>query len=79
MATTPGPSAQYKITVRMEYPHKPGWIARISAAIGEAGGVIHAIDLVEIIGAASIRDYSINAHRRSMPTRSSGRRVVWKA
>ncbi len=59
MATTPSPSAQYKITVRMEYPHKPGWIARISAAIGEAGGVIHAIDLVEIRGAASIRDYSI--------------------
>ena len=57
----PAPGAQYKLTARLSYPHKAGWIARISAAIGEAGGVIHAIDLVQISRGMSVRDYSIEA------------------
>lgn len=53
------PSAQYTITIRMEYPHKPGWIGKVSSLVGEAGGAIHAIDLVHISGGMSLRDYSI--------------------
>jgi malate dehydrogenase (oxaloacetate-decarboxylating) len=53
------PSAQYAITLRLEYPHEPGWIARISAVIAKRGGAIHAIDLVNIRRGHSIRDYSI--------------------
>ena len=60
-AGKPSTSAQYKMTARLEYPHAPGWIARIASAIGEAGGVIHAVDLVDISHDMSIRDYSIEA------------------
>lgn len=53
------PSAQYAITIRLEYPHKPGWIARIAATIAEQGGAIEAIDLVEISNGRSLRDYTV--------------------
>jgi len=53
------PSAQFSITMRLVYPHEPGWIARISATIAEFGGVIAAIDLVEIQRGRSVRDYTI--------------------
>jgi len=53
------PSAQYSITVRLECPHKPGWIARVTAVIAEQGGAIGAIDLVNIHKKTSLRDYSI--------------------
>ena len=53
------PSAQYSITARLEYPHEPGWIARITAVIAEQGGAIGAIDLVEIHRQRSVRDYTI--------------------
>ncbi len=53
------PSAQYSITLRLECPHKPGWIARITAVIAGKGGAIGAIDLVHIHKSTSLRDYSI--------------------
>ena len=53
------PSPQYAITVRMEYPHAPGWIAMISGVIAEQGGAIQAIDLVRIHKQRSLRDYTI--------------------
>jgi len=53
------PSAQYSITMRLECPHKPGWIARITAIIAAKGGAIGAIDLVHIHKKTSLRDYSI--------------------
>jgi len=59
MTSKTSPSAQYTITVRMESPHKPGWIGKISSLIGQAGGAIHAIDLVNIGKGTSLRDYSI--------------------
>jgi len=59
MATKITPSAQYGITMRLEYPHAPGWIAKISSVIGRKGGVIHALDLVQIVNGKSLRDYSI--------------------
>jgi len=53
------PSAQYEITIRVECPHEPGWIAKIAGVISEAGGAIGAIDLVQIRKGHSTRDYSI--------------------
>tara|TARA_B100001971_G_scaffold211251_1_gene238612 strand:- start:2899 stop:3156 length:258 start_codon:yes stop_codon:yes gene_type:complete len=32
------PSAQYSVTLRLEYPHEPGWIAAISTVIAQEGG-----------------------------------------
>jgi len=52
-------SAQYSITLRINYPRAPGRIARIAATIGELGGVIGAIDLVQVQGARSVRDYTV--------------------
>jgi malate dehydrogenase (oxaloacetate-decarboxylating) len=59
MPTPERPSAQYEITMRLECPHEPGWIARIAGVIAEAGGAIHAIDLVNIHRGRSLRDYSV--------------------
>ncbi|RMH37472.1 MAG: NAD-dependent malic enzyme [Deltaproteobacteria bacterium] len=56
---TARPSPQYSITMRISYPHEPGWIARIADAIAQRGGVILAIDLVHIHGGRSLRDYTI--------------------
>ncbi|MFQ5877018.1 MAG: NAD-dependent malic enzyme [Acidobacteriota bacterium] len=53
------PTAQYAITMRIEYPHEPGWIARIASLIAREGGAIQAIDLVHIHRGRSLRDYSI--------------------
>ncbi len=53
------PTSQYEITVRLACPHKPGWIAKITAAIGENGGAIRAIDLVHVQSGKSLRDYTI--------------------
>src|SRR3954462_168007 len=40
------PSASYSLTMRVTVPHTPGSFARVAAAVGEAGGMLGAIDLV---------------------------------
>ncbi len=57
--TKPIPSAQYSVTMRVEYPHKSGWIAKLSSLIARNGGVIQAIDLVHIHRGLSVRDYTV--------------------
>ena len=52
-------SSQYAITLRIDYPRAAGRIAKIAATIGEQGGVIGAIDLVQIRGSRSTRDYTV--------------------
>ncbi|MGD8897734.1 MAG: NAD-dependent malic enzyme [Acidobacteriota bacterium] len=52
-------SSQYAITLRIDYPRAPGRIAKIAATIGDMGGVIRAIDLVDIRGKRSLRDYTV--------------------
>ena len=41
------PSASYSITVRLSIANRPGMLGRVALAIGEAGGDIGAVDLVE--------------------------------
>ena len=53
------PSAQYAVTVRLEYPHEPGWMASIASLIAGEGGAIGAVDLVHIHRERSLRDYTI--------------------
>jgi malate dehydrogenase (oxaloacetate-decarboxylating) len=53
------PSAQYAITIRLEYPHEPGWIAKVSGVIGDSGGMISAIDLVQVRRGKTVRDYTV--------------------
>ena len=55
------PSAQYAITVRLEYPHESGWIAKIGSVVAGEGGHIGAIDLVHVQRRKTLRDFTIDA------------------
>ena len=41
------PAIAYGVTVRAEYPNQPGQLGSITTAIGEMGGDISALDLVQ--------------------------------
>ncbi len=53
------PSAQYSLTLRVEIDHRPGMLGKVASAIGDAGGTIGAIDLVQVEGAHTIRDITV--------------------
>ena len=55
------PVAGYTITVRAQYPNKPGMLGRLATTIGEAGGDIGAVDLVRTNSTRIVRDISIGA------------------
>jgi malate dehydrogenase (oxaloacetate-decarboxylating) len=56
-----GPVAGYTITVRAQYPNKPGMLGRLATAIGEAGGDIGAVDLVRTNSTQIVRDITVGA------------------
>jgi malate dehydrogenase (oxaloacetate-decarboxylating) len=53
------PSAQYSLTLRVEIDHIPGMLGKVASAIGQAGGTIGAVDLVQVEGAHTIRDITV--------------------
>ena len=53
------PTASYSITVRTKIPDQPGSFALVATAIGEAGGNLGAIDLVEVRKGYKIRDITV--------------------
>src|SRR5437879_177584 len=55
------PTASYSITVRAKIPDYPGAFALVATAIGEAGGNLGAIDLVEARKGYKLRDITIAA------------------
>jgi malate dehydrogenase (oxaloacetate-decarboxylating) len=55
------PSASYSATIRVRIQNRPGAFARLAAAIGEAGGLLGAIDLVRVEGSTKIRDVNVLA------------------
>jgi malate dehydrogenase (oxaloacetate-decarboxylating) len=57
MTTTP--SAQYSLTLRVEIDHLPGMLGKVASAIGDAGGTIGAVDLVQVEGPHTIRDITV--------------------
>jgi malate dehydrogenase (oxaloacetate-decarboxylating) len=58
MPTTP--SAQYSITIRVQIDSSPGTLGRVASAIGAAGGVIGAVDLVEVVEGHTVRDITVD-------------------
>lgn len=56
------PSASYSMTLRVEFPHEAGALGRILTTIGEAGGMIGAVDIVRMRQDRTIRDITVNAH-----------------
>src|SRR5919109_854089 len=55
------PSASYSLTVRVAIQNRPGMLGRVASAIGDAGGDIGAVDLVESQRHHIVRDITINA------------------
>src|SRR5947209_512808 len=53
------PSAQYSITIRVQIDHRPGMLGQVATAIGEAGGIIGAVDLVDITDDHTLRDITV--------------------
>ena len=54
------PSPSYSLTLRIEYPNKPGMLGRITSLIGENGGDIGAIDIVQSAKGAMTRDITFS-------------------
>jgi malate dehydrogenase (oxaloacetate-decarboxylating) len=55
------PSASFSASIRVRIENRPGAFARLAAAIGEAGGLLGAIDLVRVEGSTKIRDVNVLA------------------
>jgi malate dehydrogenase (oxaloacetate-decarboxylating) len=55
------PSASFSAAIRVRIENTPGAFARLAAAIGEAGGLLGAIDLVRVDGSTKIRDVNVLA------------------
>ena len=57
----PTPTASYSITVRARLLNQPGMFARVATAIGEAGGILGAIDQVTVTDGHKIREITVSA------------------
>jgi malate dehydrogenase (oxaloacetate-decarboxylating) len=55
------PSASFSAAIRVRIENTPGAFARLAAAIGEAGGLLGAIDLVRVEGSTKVRDVNVLA------------------
>jgi malate dehydrogenase (oxaloacetate-decarboxylating) len=54
-------SAQFSLTLRVRIDHRPGMLGRVASAIGEAGGTIGNIELVELDRRHTLRDITVDA------------------
>jgi malate dehydrogenase (oxaloacetate-decarboxylating) len=55
------PSASFSATLRIQLDNHPGSFARLAATIGEAGGLLDAIDLVRVEADRKVRDVTVIA------------------
>jgi malate dehydrogenase (oxaloacetate-decarboxylating) len=55
------PSAQYRLTIRVKLEDSHGLLGLVTSAIGDAGGMVGAVDLVESEGSHSLRDIVVDA------------------
>ncbi|HYM44561.1 MAG TPA: NAD-dependent malic enzyme [Solirubrobacteraceae bacterium] len=54
------PSAQYRLNIRVEIDDSPGLLGKVTSAIGEAGGMVGAVDPVEVDSGGSLRDIVVD-------------------
>jgi malate dehydrogenase (oxaloacetate-decarboxylating) len=55
------PGGSYSVTIRADYPNKPGMLGHVASVIGELGGDISSIDLVEVDRQRMVRDFTVGA------------------
>jgi malate dehydrogenase (oxaloacetate-decarboxylating) len=55
------PSASYSFIVRLQIANRPGMLGRVASAIGDAGGDIGAVDLVDTTQQRTERDITVKA------------------
>jgi malate dehydrogenase (oxaloacetate-decarboxylating) len=55
------PSASYSLTLRVEFPHEAGALGKILTTIGDADGMIGAVDIVRMRQDRTTRDITVNA------------------
>jgi malate dehydrogenase (oxaloacetate-decarboxylating) len=60
--STAHPSASFSATLRVRLENEPGTFAGLAEAIGEAGGLLGAIDLVRVERGTKIRDVTVLAN-----------------
>src|SRR5918911_3857919 len=65
------PNASYSMTLRVEFPHRAGSLGKILMAVGDAGGMVGAVDIVRMGQERSTRDITVNARNSE-----HGRKVV---
>ena len=53
------PSASYSLTIRVRLPQEPGSFGRVASAIGDAGGILGAIDLARVDDGHVLRDITV--------------------
>ncbi len=58
------PSAQYRLTIRVKLDDTPGVLGAVTGAVGDAGGLVGAVDIVEVDGGQSLRDIVVDASGR---------------
>jgi malate dehydrogenase (oxaloacetate-decarboxylating) len=59
------PSAQYRLTIRVKLDDSTGILGHLTSAIGDAGGIVDAVDVVESDGShGSLRDIVVDASGR---------------
>ena len=54
-------SASYSATLRLRLTDSPGSFARVAKAVGDAGGLLGAIDLVRVEKHQKVRDVTVQA------------------
>ncbi|HZQ83503.1 MAG TPA: NAD-dependent malic enzyme [Acidimicrobiales bacterium] len=55
------PNASYSVRIRVETDNAPGQLGRVTTAIGEAGGNILGLDIVDVVGGRMVRDITVFA------------------
>src|SRR5947208_8259284 len=54
------PSAQFSLTLRIEFDRRPGMLGKVATAIGDAGGSIGDIETVELGDIKAIREITVD-------------------
>ncbi|HYD09059.1 MAG TPA: NAD-dependent malic enzyme [Acidimicrobiales bacterium] len=59
------PNAAYSVQIRLESPNAPGYLGKVTTAVGAAGGNITALDMVEGGGKLSTKDLFVECRNEA--------------